>query len=296
MVNRLKRSVSFFGIVNLLIMAVVIFVTLFPILHVVALSLSHPNAVLRDEVVLIPQQPSFLGYQLLSRSQSIGRAYVNTIVYTVANVIGAVFIASITSYPLSMRGLPGRSLVTKLVTLPMFFSGGIIPLFLVVRGLGLYNTMWAFVLPAWFVPFFIILHRTSFQNLPDSLRESALIDGANDVVIWARIAVPLSKPIMATIALFSGVLMWNAFFQPYIFLDDQTKFPLQIILRKLLLEGSATEVGVISAGFDEALNQEGITELLKYTATVVTIGPIVLVYPFLQKYFTKGALVGSVKE
>lgn len=296
MVTIRSHRVTAFSVANLLLMLFVVFVALFPVLHVVALSFSHPTEILRGSVILLPKKATLLGYRLLSRSQSIGRTYFNTIAYTLLSVVGAVLFSSLTAYPLSIQDLPGRSAITKLVTLPMFFSGGIIPLFLVVKSLGLYNTMWAFIIPSWFVPYFIILHRTSFQGLPDSLRESALIDGANDLVIWFRIAVPLCKPIMATIALFSGVLMWNAFFQPYVFLDDQSKFPLQIILRKLLLQGSATEIGVISAGFDETFTQEGMTDLLKYTATVVTIGPIILVYPFLQRYFTKGALVGSIKE
>lgn len=288
-----KGSFTFF---NTLFMLIIVFVTLFPLLNVLAMSFSHPNAVFNHEVFLLPKQPTLLGYKLLSRSQSIGRAYINTIMYTGLSVVLGVVVTSLTSYPLSLKQFPSRSFFTKFITLPMFFSGGIIPLFLVVKSLGLYNTLWAVVLPSLFVPYFIILNRTSFQSIPDSLRESALMDGANDIYIWWKIFLPLSKPIMATIALFSGVLMWNAFFSPYIFLDDQKKFPLQIILRKLLLQGNATEVGVISAGYDETLNQEGIVALLKYTATIVTIGPIVLFYPFLQKYFTKGALIGSIKE
>ena len=158
--------------------------------------------------------------------------------------------------------------------------------------------MWAVVLPGAFSTWYIILYRANFLTLPVSLRESAYIDGANDIRIWASIYMPLTKAIFATIAVFASVSMWNSFFQPYIYLSDAKKFPLQIILRKLLLANQTRELGNIEMFGDygsEWFNAEGIAELLKHAATIITIGPIILVYPFAQRYFVRGALVGSVK-
>ena len=271
---------------------------LFPVIHVLAVSFSDPKAIIRREVVFMPKGFTAMGYVLLSRSQNLLAAYRNTIVYTVTHAIFALFICSLTAYPLSIEKFIGRRIATIYVTIPMFITGGLIPTFLLIKGLGLYNTMWAVVLPGAFSTWYIILYRANFLTLPVSLRESAYIDGANDIRIWASIYMPLTKAIFATIAVFASVSMWNSFFQPYIYLSDAKKFPLQIILRKLLLANQTRELGNIEMFGDygsEWFNAEGIAELLKHAATIITIGPIILVYPFAQRYFVRGALVGSVK-
>ena len=288
-----------FDVFNTLFMILLICVMVVPLLHVIALSFSDPEFIAKGEVSLLPKKATLLGFEILSRSQLIGRSYLNTIVYTIVHTLMVLLICSLTAYPLAFKTFHSRKLFTVYLVIPMFFSGGLIPFFLVVRSLGMIDTLWAVVLPIAFSPWYIILFRTNFQTLPTSLRDSAYIDGANDLMIWSRIYIPLSKPIIATIGLFAAVGMWNNFFQPYIFLNDQKKFPLQIILRKLLLEGSMTDIGVISEREEMAdrhiLLGEGITEMLKHVATVVTIGPIILVYPFIQRYFTKGILVGAIK-
>ena len=295
---RSRLRIDGFDIFLLVVFSVVSFVMVFPLLHVLAVSFSSPLAIIRREVVLIPKNFTAAGYGMLMRSQNLLLAYKNTIVYTVAHTAIALFVCSFTAYPLSIQKFIGRRVATIYVTIPMFITGGLIPTFLLIRFLGLYNTMWAVVVPGAFSTWYIILYRANFLTLPDSLRESAYIDGANDIRIWVSIYMPLTKAIFATIAVFAAVSMWTSFFQPYIYLSDAKKYPLQIILRKLLLEGRTKDLGdyqMFGGDSSIAWATEGVTELLKHVATIVTIGPILLVYPFAQRYFIKGALVGSIK-
>jgi putative aldouronate transport system permease protein len=258
-------------------------------------SISDLDAVSRNEVWFLPKGISFQAYKVLSFDKMIPRAYLNTIIYcTVATVI-CLFLTGLIAYPLSIRTLRGRALMTVLLVIPMFIEGGLIPTVLTVRAYGLMDTLWALVLPSAVGLFYVVIVRTNFQALPDSLRESAYIDGASHIRILLQIYMPLSKAIFATLALWVVVKQWNSFFAPLIYLVDSRKYPLQLVLRKLIVEQvmrGGFESGVIE---QEGAENKALYESLKMAAIIVSIGPIIFVYPFVQKYFIKGVLIGSIK-
>ena len=294
---RYKQSISstVFDTVNIVMMVILSFSFLYPFLYVFSNSVSDFDAVGRNEVWLLPKGFSLQSYKILSFDKMIPRSYLNTIIYcTVATVI-SLFLTGLLAYALSIRSLKGRSVMTVLLVIPMFIAGGLIPTVLTVRAYGLMDTLWALVLPSSVQLFYVIIVRTNFQALPDSLRESAYIDGASHLRILLQIYVPLSKAIFATLALWVVVSQWNSFFAPLIYLVDSRKYPLQLILRKLIVSQvmrGGFESGVIE---QESMENKALYESLKMAAIIVSIGPIIFVYPFVQKYFIKGVLIGSIK-
>ena len=294
---RYKQSISstVFDTVNIVMMVILSFSFLYPFLYVFSNSVSDFDAVGRNEVWLLPKGFSLQSYKILSFDKMIPRSYLNTIIYcTVATVI-SLFLTGLLAYALSIRSLKGRSVMTVLLVIPMFIAGGLIPTVLTVRAYGLMDTLWALVLPSSVQLFYVVIVRTNFQALPDSLRESAYIDGASHLRILLQIYVPLSKAIFATLALWVVVSQWNSFFAPLIYLVDSRKYPLQLILRKLIVAQvmrGGFESGVIE---QESMENKALYESLKMAAIIVSIGPIIFVYPFVQKYFIKGVLIGSIK-
>ena len=294
---RYKQSISstVFDTVNIVMMVILSFSFLYPFLYVFSNSVSDFDAVGRNEVWLLPKGFSLQSYKILSFDKMIPRSYLNTIIYcTVATVI-SLSLTGLLAYALSIRSLKGRSLMTVLLVIPMFIGGGLIPTVLTVRAYGLMDTLWALVLPSSVQLFYVVIVRTNFQALPDSLRESAYIDGASHLRILLQIYVPLSKAIFATLALWVVVSQWNSFFAPLIYLVDSRKYPLQLILRKLIVAQvmrGGFESGVIE---QESMENKALYESLKMAAIIVSIGPIIFVYPFVQKYFIKGVLIGSIK-
>lgn len=299
-VNLVKHQVSkrskMFNAVNVTVMVLFACSILYPFLNMIAISFSMPSHVALGEITLFPKDARLNAYQALLHSNDVIRSYGNTILYCALTVVMTLLISSMAAYTLSVHTFSFKKLFVILFVIPMFVSGGLIPMFLVIKWLNLYNTFWAFVLPACFSAWYIILLRTMMETLPDGLRESAHIDGAGEFRIYAQIVMPLIKPMLATVGLFSMVGMWNSFFAPLIFLQDPKLYPLQIILRRLLTGGEGGNA-VINAGgaMAEEFKEAGFLETLKNAAMVITIGPIVLIYPFVQKYFIQGMLVGSVK-
>src|SRR5690606_5720567 len=193
---------------------------------------------------------------------------------------------------LARRSFSGRTVGTWIVTITLFFSGGLIPLYLLVLNLGMMNTVWAIVLPSAITPWYVFLMRTYFMGIPNDIYDAAAVDGANEMRIFWQIAMPLAKPILATLLLFYAVGRWNEFFDPLIYLNDQNKFPLQLVLRNLLLEGTYDQSGQqLGAGSDFAV----VAKTLKYAAIMISTLPILMVYPFVQRYFVKGVMIGSLK-
>lgn len=265
--------------------------TLTPLLQAITISLSPPEVVNRYGFHLFPTKLDFSGYERVFNYATIWTAYGNTIARTVLGTALTLVLTFMGAYPLSKRTLPNRKFWTGVIVLTMFFSGGLIPTYLLVKAVGLMNTMGALVLPGAVSAFMVLIVRNFIIALPESLEESAKIDGANDVVILFRIVLPLSLPIFATVGLYSGVGHWNAWFDSMIYIQDEKKQVLQLILRKILLEGqdiAAESTGGVRVA---AVN----SETVKMAALVVSVLPILCVYPFLQKYFVKGTLIGSVK-
>ena len=286
-----KKKVSpgdrIFGIVVTLVVLAMCIMVLYPIYYMFIVSISDGNAVLRGDITVLPQGINFGAYKAVLTNEYVPRAYLNTILYTVIGTFIAVAMTALCAYPLSRKEFYGRGLFTGIVVFTMFFDAGIISNYMVVRSTGIMNTMWAIVLPGSINVWYMIIMRTFFADIPEELFESAKLDGANDLTIFAKMVLPLSKAVLATMVLFYAVGFWNQWLQPLIYLDDRKKFPMQLILRNIVLGADAA----LSAATDMATMGLNI----KYAVIFVTILPILVIYPFVQKYFVKGVMVGSVK-
>lgn len=287
----LSRSEKFFHAVIYLLLFLLAFVTLFPVLYVFSVSLT-PLGVLTQYggFVIFPREITFSAYKYILSQDLIPRAYQNTIIITVTGTLTNLILTVLMAYPLSRKNMPGRTLLLVFVLIPMLFSGGLIPLFILVKNLKLINTFWAVILPGAIATYYLLLMKSFFEQLPQDLFECAYLDGASELTILTQIVLPLSTPVMATMALFYGVGHWNSFFYPLMFLTNKALQPLQVILRDLLIGATLEEV---EASLEYAQLLPG--ETLKMAAVVVSIIPLLVVYPLLQKYFTKGLLLGSIK-
>ncbi|ANE45217.1 ABC transporter permease [Paenibacillus swuensis] len=263
--------------------------TLLPFLQVVTLSMSPIEVVNSYGFHFFPTSFDFAGYKQVFHNELIWISYKNTIVRTVLAIILTVTLTFLGAYPLSKKTLPHRTFWTGFIVLTMFFSGGMIPLYMLVKGLGLMNSIWSLLLPGAVSTFLLLIVRNFVHEIPEALEESAKMDGANDIYILRKIILPLSMPVLATVALYTGVYHWNAWFDSMLYIQSEHKQVLQLILRKIVLDGdvsaAGTETGIANVN----------TQSMKLATLVVSILPILCVYPFLQKYFVKGTLIGSIK-
>ncbi|WP_238403248.1 carbohydrate ABC transporter permease [Paenibacillus mesophilus] len=290
---RIRRSIASrtFDAFNLLFMIGLIFVTFYPLYHIFVVSISDGHAVLRGEVNVWPVAPNMDTYSLLLQDSSILRSYGNTILYTAVGTIVNLCCTILCAYPLSKKEFYGRSFFTLMIVFTMFFSGGLIPSYLLVQKLHLINTIWALVLPGAISAWNMFVMRTFFQGLPNELFESARIDGAGELLVLWRIVLPLSLPIIATISMFYAVGHWNSFFPALIYLNEKAKYPVQILLRNIVVMGQMSEQSQELSGPYAAVTSTNI----KYAVIIIVVAPIVAVYPFIQKYFIKGVMIGSLK-
>lgn len=293
MVNagRLRGRISLFTVFNTLVMLVLAAIMLYPFVYMLAVSLSGDVYVMKGEVTLWPKGFNLRMYELVLGDPKIWTSYRNTIIYTLLGTAIAMLITSMGAYALSRKDMMFHKGFTLLIVFTMFFSGGMIPTFLVVRSLGLVDTIWGMVLPGAVSTWNLILMRTFFSGIPKELEESGRMDGLNDVGIFFRIIVPLSKPVFATISLFYAVGIWNNFLYPLLYLRSQELFPLQVLLRNLVLAGSVSSGQVTQIGGDNLIVEDS----LKYATIMVSTLPILILYPFVQKYFVKGSMIGAVK-
>jgi putative aldouronate transport system permease protein len=275
--------------------ACILFITsilvLYPILYVVSVSISNPLSVISNKVFLFPVKPTLRLYELVLSNGEIWRGYSNTFLYTGVGTVMSLLLTTFGAYPLSRRDFYGRKFFMGVFVFVMFFNGGLIPTYLLVNNLGLYNSMWAVILPYVVTTYNIIIVRTFYINtIPVELYESANIDGANDIHIFFHIVIPLSAPIIAVMSLFYGVQYWNDWFQALLYLSSRSKYPLQLILREIILQNVTDSISGSGAA-----DQEIIGDSIKYTTMIVAIVPILCLYPFLQKYFVKGVMIGAIK-
>lgn len=278
---------------NYLFMTVLVLVTVYPFIYVLATSLSDPIKVMAGEVWLLPIGFNLDAYDIVLRSKTVWNAYGNTIFYVVAGTSLNVVLTMLGAYPLSRRSLYGRGLFSFIIVFTMFFGAGMIPNFLLVKELGMLNTRWALIIPGAISAWLLIMTRTYLQaNIPDELVEAAQIDGANDLTILWRLVVPLSLPILAVIALFYGVGHWNEYVAALIYLRDVSLQPLQVILRQILLAQMGLD---LASQVDDTFKEALMAQTLRPATTIVATIPILLFYPFLQRYFVKGMMVGSLK-
>lgn len=265
----------------------------YPFIYIFSMSVSDPGSVARGEVFLYPRGFSLEGYKGVFSDNTIWMYYKNSIWYTVVGTVLSIFVTTLAAYPLSRADFVYRKFFMYLIVFTMFFSGGLIPLFILIVKLGLYDTRWALVLPTLVSAFNLIICRTYMQTISDEIVSAARIDGCSEMRLYFNIILPLSKPIIAVLAIFYGIGYWNMFFNALVFLKSSDLHPIQIFLRRVLIQ-SSPEVMMSVAASTTSQNVMSNVQI-KYVITMVVVLPILGIYPFFQKYFVKGVMIGSIK-
>ncbi|MEG0767806.1 MAG: carbohydrate ABC transporter permease [Clostridia bacterium] len=291
-IRRAAGDRLFFFIIHLLLIVLTALVC-YPLIYVVSASFSSPRAVSSGQVVFFPVEFSLEGYTALFRNKNIWTGYANTIFYTLVGTFINVSFTMVAAYPLSRRDLPYRGFFMFLFTFTMLFSGGMIPSYLLLMNLKLLNTRWAMLLPGAISAYNMIIARTFIQGIPAELLEAGEIDGCSYTRAFFRLILPLCKAVIAVLTLYYAVSHWNAYFNAMLYLNERKLFPLQIILREILISNTITAADI--ADSETALAREGMAELLKYALIIISSVPILLFYPFIQKYFVQGVMIGSIK-
>lgn len=294
--DMLNRGAKGFDITVIVILSIVTLIILMPLVYILANSFSSPEYVFTGSVFLWPKGFTFSNYMMVFKEASIMRGYLNTIIYTLIGTALSLIMTFGAAYALSRNDLRGKKVIMMFFTITMFVSGGIIPTFIVVDGLRLTNTIWGFILPGSLSVWNVIVVRTYMKTaISFELQESAKMDGASDIVVFFRIVLPLSMPIIAIMVLFYAVGYWNSYFNGLMYLTDEKLYPLQMVLNKLIIQNDFSSIagaGGVQGGMD---SQGKVAEALKYTTIVVSSAPILILYPFLQRFFAKGLMVGSIK-
>lgn len=284
-----------FDVFNVILMAVVAAVMILPMIHVLSVSLSEGTESLKGGFFFYPHGFNLKGYETVFKDPLLIRSYGNTILYVIGNTVLTLFFTALTAYPLSIPGFRLKIPVTVFLTITMFISGGTIPTYMLMRNMGLINSVWVMMLPFCVGAYNVILFRTFFTGIPAALREAAIIDGASEITVLFRIIFPLSKAIFATIGLFTLVAKWNDWFSALIYLNRETMYPLQMILRKILFNTDQAMKNLDPVTRQLFSGSEVTAQNVKMAAIIITTLPILCVYPFIQKYFVKGVFVGTIK-
>lgn len=287
--NRSPGDRIFIGTVYI-ITGLMALMCLYPMLHVLFASISDPIRLMQHTgVILKPLGFSLEGYKIVLKNPNIPVSYLNTIIYVAVGTSINILMTTLGAYALSRKGYMFKKTITLLIVFTMYFNGGLIPNFLLVKALGMYNTIWVLVVPGAISTWNLIVMKTCFQAIPVSLEESARLDGANDFVILLKVFLPLSKATMAVMLLFYAVTQWSSWFNAMIYLSDRKKFPLQLIMREILIANS-------TSGNTMDSDVMFLEEVVKYATIIVSTVPVLCIYPFVQKYFMTGVMMGSVKE
>ncbi len=292
--NRIRIGNVTFDIVLILLLLAFCVVILYPFLNVVAISLSSSGAITRGDVGLIPVEPTFKGYEIVFGQKTVYSAYGWTLWYAVLYTVLSVSLTACLGYSLSVPGFVLNKPISVLLLVTMFFSGGTVPTYLNIKNLGLMDTTWSLVLPGCVSAWNVFMYRSFFKGISHEIREAALIDGAGEMRVLLSIILPLSKALIASFSLFAVVGMWNSYFSALLYIKDQARMPIQMILRSIIFSNSLTA----SFGGDTAnmINNGTLNPLnVQYACLIATIAPLLLIYPFIQKYFEQGMQVGAVK-
>jgi len=297
--EQLKNSDASFNILIHLTALVAIFVCAYPIYYTIIASISDPNAVITGKVLLWPVNLTWDSYRSVLRYALVWTGYKNTLLYTTAGTVWNLFLLIPASYAMAKGGLKGKKLIMVFFVFTMYFSGGTIPYYLLIKQMNLINNPLVMILPGGFSVFNMIITRTYFANtFPVSLAESARIDGAGELRVFIQIALPLSGAIVAVMALYHAVGHWNSFFSALLFLNDSRYYPLQLVLRQVLIQNQGMTVDTGNMSTDEMadlLRRKRLAETMKYSLIIIANLPILVAYPFAQKYFVKGVMIGSIK-
>ena len=290
---RLSRGEKVFNVANIIVLGAVGLLCLYPFLYTLSISLSSATEASRAGFHFFPRQVTFLSYKMVLSDPSILTGYLNTLLRTTLGTVLTLVATCVAAYPLSRREMPHRAMITFLIIFTMLFGGGTVTSYLLIKGLGMINTVWALVVPGLITAFNVIIVKNFFQSLPESLIESARIDGAGEWTILFRIYLPLSKPVLATVALWTAVAHWNAWFDAMLYITDDRHQVLQTFLQRIVIQSSTQ---MIELGVTDSQMMQFTGETIKAATIIITILPIVCCYPFIQKYFVKGIMLGGVKE
>ena len=281
-----------FYAVNTVLLALLALIVIYPLYFIIIASFSDPDAVLGGRVILYPVQITFEGYAKILQRTDVWRGYLNTIIYTVLTVVLSLLVTIPGGWALSRKSIPGRKFLMIYFIIPMFFGGGLIPFYNVMSSLGLVNTIWAVILPSILSVWNLFMSRTFFESsIPDGLVEAAKIDGAGEFRIFTLLVIPLSKAILAVMALYYAIGQWNSYFNAMIFLQNENLYPLQLVLKEILIASESTTGG----SGETILEQYRLANQIKYVSVIVSSLPVMLLYPFVQKYFAQGVMIGSLK-
>jgi multiple sugar transport system permease protein/putative aldouronate transport system permease protein len=283
-----------FTIVNYAILTLFLAAVAYPLIYVFSASFSDPSAVISGKMWLWPVDVTLDGYRAVFRNSRITVGFQNSLFYTVAGTLVSVVLTILAAYPLSRKDLAGRNIIMFFFVFTLLFGGGLIPTYLVVREVGMLNTRWALIIPTALSVYNMIITRTFFQStIPDELLEAAQIDGCSDFRFVRDVVIPLSGPIIAVNALFYAVNQWNQYFNALIYLTRPDLFPLQLILREILVQNQVDLSQITDV--DQLMQRQNLQDLLKYSLIVVASAPVLIIYPFVQKHFVRGVLIGSLK-
>ncbi len=279
--------------VNNIFLCLAVLIVLVPLVYIVIASFMNPTVLLNKGISLNVSDWSLEGYKTILSNDAMVRGFVNSILYSVGFAVITVVVSICAAYPLSVNGFVGKNVFMTMFIITMFFGGGLIPTYLLVKNLGMLNTVWAILLPGAINVWNIILARTFFKGIPNELYEAARVDGASDLLIFFKLVLPLSKPIIFVLALYAFVGQWNSYFDAMIYLEDPNLHPLQLVLRSILIQNQVSP-GMISDQLAMA-ELKKLSEMIKYSSIVISSLPLIIMYPFFQKYFEKGVMVGSLK-
>lgn len=293
MVKKKTVGEKIFDVINVIFLILLSIVTLYPFLYVLFASVSDPTSFMMKGTGILYRPLGFQidTYRFVFKNKMMMIGFNNTLFYVVVGTAISMFLTCLGAYVLSRRDYLLKKPITIFIMLTMYFSGGLIPFFLVVKGLGMFDTIWAILLPSAISTYNMIVLRTAFEGVPDSIEESAKIDGANDFVILFRIVLPVCIPTLMVVGLFYAVGKWNAWFNAMVFIRDKNLYPLQLVLREILITSNARYM----AQMGSSIELTALGELIKYAAIIVATTPILIVYPFIQKYFVEGMMLGAVK-
>ncbi|GKX28913.1 sugar ABC transporter permease [Vallitalea longa] len=291
---RKSKGDIIFDTINVVILTIILIIVAYPLIYVVSASISDPTAILNGQLRLLPKGFTLEAYKRVLQNKDILMGYKNTIIYTVIGTLVNIILTIMIAYPLSRKDMRGRNFIMAILTFTMFFSGGLIPTYLIIKDLGLINNFWVMILPNAISMYNVIIVRTFFQNsIPMEIQEASMIDGCSNIKILMKIILPLSKPIMAVMVLYYGIAHWNAFFNALIYLSDKEKHPLQLILRDILIQNEMNDMMNMTS--ESVAQQQLFSESLKYAVIVFASLPVLIIYPILQRHFVKGVMVGALK-
>lgn len=296
--KRMEKSYSdtIFDIVNVIVMCILLIVFAWPLWFVLIASFSDPNQLWLGNVIFWPKGFTLEAYEKLLEYADIWIGYKNTILYTVVGTLLNLFLTVTLAYPLSREDFLPRKLIMIMLIITMYFSGGLIPTYVVVKNLGLVNTFWAMIIPGAISTYNVLVVRTYFVNsIPHELHEAAKLDGANNLQFLCKVVLPLSKPVLAVVGLYYAVGHWNDYYSALIYLYDKNKFPLTCFLKNLIIDTSTAMQGSFGASATEMDSMIRLAQSLKYSTIIAAVIPMLIVYPFIQKFFVKGVMIGSVK-